>query len=65
MNLCNLLRMYAGKPPLDERRSALKDKETGEDREAFEERAAIMEHDGGLSRKEAEKEAMKQQQKGI
>lgn len=65
MNLCNLLRKYAGKPPLDESRSALKNKETGDDREAFEERAAIMEHDGGFSRNEAEKEAMKQQQKGI
>jgi len=32
---------------------------TEAEREAFEERAAIMEYDGGLSRRDAEREAMK------
>ena len=32
---------------------------TDAEREAFEERAAIMEYDGGLSRRDAEREARK------
>lgn len=33
---------------------------TDDDREAYEERAAILEFDAGMSRDEAEKEAMRQ-----
>jgi len=33
---------------------------TDDDREAYEERAAILEHDAGLSQDEAEREAMRQ-----
>ena len=56
MNLCNLLRIYAGKPPLDENGLPKEGINIDEAREAFDERAAIIEHNGGLSRIEAEKQ---------
>ena len=40
-------RLYIGRMGMDDNQ-----------REAYEERAAIMEYDGGMSRKEAEREAM-------